>query len=1409
MTSTNLQPERHNAVPITGEDVVINGSGFGKILFEDGAVTFYRKSKRWVKFQAYLKGTLFTPTARAIDANTITYQGGKYFQAHYEFWDDSYKETITLKDAPQAQRFDLSDMSFLITTSEGTHVSQQANGDLWLMRTASGGITERCLMVIPSPTAVDANSVAYPVAWSYNESTHFLTITGSLTGATYPVTIDPGVQLDTSVDANATDEPGRHICRDTAGRIWTAHFDDQDIEVNYSDDNGATFTTEEPWTSKYTNYGLSIAVDGNRNVHVAWLDYNARALYLKRTHSSSTWDSSPTVLISFYYIGAGNSTDTLVDSSNNIYVVACGDNTDDKLSIIKYSGGSWGSVSASTLHINTFAAAISSDGHVHVTYIDESSSPNPVKYVEYTTSWGTPETVDAPSTYNDSSPSVVIDSNGSDVHTSYHRNGGVYYRKKTGDSWGNEETGTSSDVLTGENTLILDQADNPIIYYTTSSNGYFARVMKTGSGWVAETLSTWSGSFLNISAAWSYYPRCTSNTTSNVFIGGAITVCTQYVSSKYYAQFLQSNDFQPANTCETVYSCQLGSDVNSYVSCGGAGRKGGRDSDGRLWVVFHEYIGTTAYVTAKYSDDEGKSWTKETVASDASNGDNSCREPSLVIDSDKNVHVAYKVVSGSYTEIRYKKRTDSTSTWETVEDVTSSSSSNQTLPVIDLDSSGYPHIVWMSGAYILKYRYKTSGGWQSVETARDNGANDIYSFDMVIDSSNYVHVSYIDTVAIPRYVHHTRRTTSWQTPVDIISTGGNTYDHNLVVGADGYLYCIVYDSNQASIEKFTTSWAHITSTIIYSSALFISGTIDNDGTIYVLYSGTSGNDLYYKKYDGSWSGATTVFVGIYPGTNILFVSPLIKNTQYGMPETGAAFVFCGLCLNNTSYNDVYIWKSSDLTWSAGGPTTVKIEESLKYTVQRTLTPITKTLDYKIKRVSLVTKDVAYKIKRSTSITKDLKYVIYRTVVPVTKNVQYYIRLTKPVITKDLQYVTSKATILQKSILYTISRTVTSITKSLTYSIRSTPIAITKTVLYNISRTIPVVTKSLTYSIESPKLVSKDISYYVIKSRSVDKSVSYAVGTTSGISKSLSYSILRVLSKSLTYTVESVRLISKDLEYVISTSQVKQIDKDLKYAIKATLVPIVKDISYAIVRQYIPTKSLVYTISATQLIQKSLQYCIKSGISVVKDIRYYIVGSTIVDKDLTYSVAIPKLLNKTITYYITKSLPLFKSVSYVVKTSVSIQKTIVYTVVQSTSLIQSLSYTVRSSVPLAVSLVYAVRSTESLQKTIIYAIHRTVPEITKNLVYSVAQITGISKQLQYSIVRNAQVAKILAYSVQTSSSIQKTIIYTVQYSTSITRQLVYNVLYSCTVQKDIQYVIIPSAPILAQEGSCIRISWVVT
>lgn len=341
-----------------------------------------------------------------------------------------------------------------------------------------------------------------------------------------------------------------------------------------------------------------------------------------------------------------------------------------------------------------------------------------------------------------------------------------------------------------------------------------------------------------------------------------------------------------------------------------------------------------------------------------------------------------------------------------------------------------------------------------------------------------------------------------------------------------------------------------------------------------------------------------------------------------------------------------------------------VQKSLKYTVIKAITAITKSLKYGVLKSYTATKSLQYAVRATSSaITKSLRYAVKSTQT-LTKQLKYAVIAAPTTITKQLRYAIIKSVTLTKSLQYSVTTTASTIQKSLAYAV------LTATTLQ----------KSLQYAVRSaPSAITKAMQYAVISAQTVSKSLKYTVKTTPA-----------TIQKSLQYAVLKATTITKSLEYQLVTTHSYSIAKDLTYAILTTH-SITKSLQYAVRPTGVIAKSLTYAIRTTSQITKSLVYAVTHPVAVTKSLTYAIVTEGVIQKSLAYAVIVA---GRSIT----------KTLTYAVSTASTLTKQLVYTVINIGAVQKSLQYAVRSVNTIQKEVKYTVVTTGVVTKTLSYRVY---------------------------------------------------------------------------------------------------------
>ena len=309
------------------------------------------------------------------------------------------------------------------------------------------------------------------------------------------------------------------------------------------------------------------------------------------------------------------------------------------------------------------------------------------------------------------------------------------------------------------------------------------------------------------------------------------------------------------------------------------------DSENNVHVVWESVIlgGTLNehQISYKYWDALSNSWSSiEIISTESTNG---AFTPDIAVDDNNNLHVVWADEtnydsSGDDRDIFYKKWNASTSTWTTTDVVSTGSSDYSLNPDLSIDSSGNPHVVWVDD-YEIFYSYwnDISSSWTSAEQISTAGIWSANTPDIDIDISDNIHVAFEQAGSEDMNLHYTM----WN----------------------------------ASISSWTTSVD--ISIGIYFDAFNPSIDSDSKGNVHVTWNGNANgaeHNIYYRKWDvvlGDWLAFESISTETsdylqYPS---MFVDSF-DNVHVSW-EDSSNYDLCG-----TDWDIFYkYWDSSNSSWT--------------------------------------------------------------------------------------------------------------------------------------------------------------------------------------------------------------------------------------------------------------------------------------------------------------------------------------------------------------------------------------------------------------------------------------------------------------------------------------------------------------
>ncbi len=719
------------------------------------------------------------------------------------------------------------------------------------------------------------------------------------------------------------------VWQDNTNGAWGS--DGEIMYVNYSAQSGWSNATviSDGFQGSYWNDGTSeapeIAIDGNNNLHVVWMD-----------ETDGIWGTDKEIMYVNYSAQSGWSNATVVsdgyqgsywndDSSNRAVIAVDGYNI---IHVIwdDYSDGPWGT-DIEILYANysdqtgwSNATAIS-DGF-QGSYWNDGTSLNPACYLD-----------------GDNILHVVWDDNtdgiwGVDQEIMY-----VNYSAQTGwsnvtilsdgyaGSYWNDGNSVDPNIILGSNNEIhvvwADQTDGA--WGTDTETMYLN--YSSQNGWSNATVISdgYEGSYWN------------DGSTQNPAIApygnnGLLVVWTDGVDGVWGSD---------VEILGAGYSASVGWSNVSAVSDGGYEgfiNDGGStapsiaiDGNNVTHIVWEDYTvgvwGTDKEIMyASYSVQTG--WSKSTVISDGYQGsywnDGDSYDPAIVIDGNNTIHVIWMDTTdglwGTDSEIMYVDYTVSTG-WSNAtvisDDYTLWNNGASGDPAIAVDKNNIIHAVWEDGSDgawgidedIMYANFSAQSGWSNATVISDDYTlwNNGWSYDpkITIDRNESIHVVWFEdtngvwgTDTEIMHVNYTA-STDWSNAT-VISDGyagsywndGDSFGSVISVDENNQIHVVWYDDTdglwgtdtEIMYVKYTTQTGWSNATVIsdgYTGTYWNDGhsdkpviKIDGNNVIHVVWedstSGVWGTDyeIMYLNYttQTGWSNTTVIsdgFAGSY------------------------------------------------------------------------------------------------------------------------------------------------------------------------------------------------------------------------------------------------------------------------------------------------------------------------------------------------------------------------------------------------------------------------------------------------------------------------------------------------------------------------------------------------------------------
>jgi hypothetical protein len=179
------------------------------------------------------------------------------------------------------------------------------------------------------------------------------------------------------------------------------------------------------------------------------------------------------------------------------------------------------------------------------------------------------------------------------------------------------------------------------------------------------------------------------------------------------------------------------------------------DATNAVYVVWYDWTPGLPEIYFKKSSNGGATWTTKRVT----NNSGWSISPRIAVDSNYRIHVILQDNSPGNYELFYKRSTNGGSTWQTRRLTWNSATSEY--PTIAVDSNNHIHVAWQEKTPVIPeiyYKKSTNGGatWITKRLTWNVGNSDNAAIG--VDSNNHIHLVWTDTTPSNHEIYHKRST---------------------------------------------------------------------------------------------------------------------------------------------------------------------------------------------------------------------------------------------------------------------------------------------------------------------------------------------------------------------------------------------------------------------------------------------------------------------------------------------------------------------------------------------------------------------------------------------------------------------------------------------------------------------------
>lgn len=429
--------------------------------------------------------------------------------------------------------------------------------------------------------------------------------------------------------------------------------------------------------------------------------------------------------------------------------------------------------------------------------------------------------------------------------------------------------------------------------------------------------------------------QAATTTQTTITLSGLEFNSTYYFGIKAYDPQNNLSALATTTSYKTATLGVIATGFSANLNRANNGRKIVRTSNGTFYTVYERSVSghydcgliKDCKVYLASSTNNGVNWTETEITSDKDQFN-----PSIAVDSQNNLHIAWQGIVSTSTSTKYQIRYTKYggASFSEIENITANIDEDQIIPFIAVDHQDKIHLAWLGKTDVgdrIYYKFNSDGVWSGTEIVKEReprftAKSFIEHFSFAIDTQNTLHFSWFETIptgwgsAIDYFRYLKGNSGNWGNYINLKTVDLQGYS-SIGIDSDDNVHIVWTEPDQKAKRWFSviqylkcsartgecgaidTRNEEKTS----NSAAFPSVAVNSDDNVYVVWKIGDIKPLSQIEYkNGKWRDVKTLIdafdYAAFP--NMLW-------SANSRPKSGYAFVF----YQNT---ELKFYSSNDLTY---------------------------------------------------------------------------------------------------------------------------------------------------------------------------------------------------------------------------------------------------------------------------------------------------------------------------------------------------------------------------------------------------------------------------------------------------------------------------------------------------------------